>query len=110
MTFAKEWGRMNTTVNCIAYGLIKMRLTEAAAGQSTANVEGREIKIGLNPELMAQLERTIPPHQVESGSRNEGNLVARYAVLHCGRGGAVHATARGARGLPLAEVHDRRRV
>lgn len=60
MTLAKEWGRMNTTVNCIAYGLIRTRLTESSVGQSTANVEGREVKIGLNPELMAHLERTIP--------------------------------------------------
>jgi len=60
MTLAKEWGRMNVTVNCIAYGMIKTRLTSAAAGQSTANIEGREIKIGVNPDLLNLLEKTIP--------------------------------------------------
>lgn len=60
MTLAKEWGRMNVTVNCIAYGLIKTRLTSAAAGEATANIEGREIKIGVNPDLLSVLERTIP--------------------------------------------------
>jgi 3-oxoacyl-[acyl-carrier protein] reductase len=59
-TLAKEWGRLNTTVNCVAFGLIKTRLTESAAGQSTANIEGREIKVGVNAELLATMERTIP--------------------------------------------------
>src|SRR5207244_2976272 len=37
-TLAKEWGRMNVTVNCVAYGFIKTRLTVSAAGESTANI------------------------------------------------------------------------
>jgi len=59
-TLAKEWGRMNVTVNCVAYGLIKTRLTGNANEGATANVEGREIKVGVNPELMATMERSIP--------------------------------------------------
>jgi 3-oxoacyl-[acyl-carrier protein] reductase len=59
-TLAKEWGRMNVTVNCVAYGFIKTRLTSGAAGSSTANIEGREIKLGVNPDLMAAMERSIP--------------------------------------------------
>jgi 3-oxoacyl-[acyl-carrier protein] reductase len=59
-TLAKEWGRMNVTVNCVAYGFIKTRLTVSAAGESTANIEGREIKVGVNPDLMAAMERSIP--------------------------------------------------
>ncbi|MGR4870419.1 SDR family NAD(P)-dependent oxidoreductase [Variovorax sp. LARHSF232] len=59
-TLAKEWGRMNVTVNCVAYGFIRTRLTTSAAGESTANIEGREIKLGVNPELMAMMERSIP--------------------------------------------------
>jgi len=59
-TLAKEWGRMNVTVNCVAYGFIKTRLTTSAAGESTANIDGREIKVGVNPDLMAAMERSIP--------------------------------------------------
>jgi 3-oxoacyl-[acyl-carrier protein] reductase len=59
-TLAKEWGRMNVTVNCVAYGFIKTRLTVSAAGASTANIDGREIKVGVNPDLMAAMERSIP--------------------------------------------------
>ena len=60
-TLAKEWGRMNVTVNCVAFGLIKTRLTSAEAGSgSMANIDGRDIKIGVNPDVLAMMERTIP--------------------------------------------------
>ena len=59
-TLAKEWGRLNTTVNCVAFGLIKTRLTGSAASHATANIDGRDIKVGVNPELLAAMERTIP--------------------------------------------------
>ncbi|MES2609421.1 MAG: SDR family oxidoreductase [Pseudomonadota bacterium] len=59
-TLAKEWGRMNVTVNCVAYGFIKTRLTSSAADQATAHIDGRDIKVGINPELMAMMERSIP--------------------------------------------------
>ena len=59
-TLAKEWGRMNVTVNCVAYGFIKTRLTVSADSDSTANIDGREIKVGVNPDLMTAMERMIP--------------------------------------------------
>jgi len=59
-TLAKEWGRMSVTVNCVAFSLIKTRLTEATAGNTTANIEGREIKLGVNPQLMTMMESLIP--------------------------------------------------
>jgi len=61
-TLAKEWGRMNVTVNCVAYGLIKTRLTVVAGSgaEATAHIDGRDIKVGVNPGLMAAMEQTIP--------------------------------------------------
>ncbi|SFO47930.1 MULTISPECIES: SDR family NAD(P)-dependent oxidoreductase [unclassified Variovorax] len=59
-TLAKEWGRMSVTVNCVAYGLIKTRLTGNAAEGGTAHIDGRDIKVGVNPDLMAAMERGIP--------------------------------------------------
>lgn len=59
-TLAKEWGRIGVTVNCVAFGLIRTRLTGSAAEQSTANIDGREIKVGVNPGLLEMMERTIP--------------------------------------------------
>lgn len=60
-TLAKEWGRYNVTVNAVAFGLIKTRMTEVTAGSdSTIATQGREIKIGVNPELLDAMERMIP--------------------------------------------------
>lgn len=59
-TLAKEWGRLSTTVNCVAFGLIKTRLTDSAAAGSTAHIEGRDIKVGVNPGLLAAMEANIP--------------------------------------------------
>lgn len=60
-TLAKEWGRYNVTVNSVAFGLILTRLTETPAGGDGAiNVAGREIRVGVNPELLSTLEQGIP--------------------------------------------------
>jgi 3-oxoacyl-[acyl-carrier protein] reductase len=60
-TPSKEWGRYNVTVNTVAFGWIKTRLTEAAAhGGSTIEVQGKTIAVGVNPQLQAAMEATIP--------------------------------------------------
>ncbi len=58
---AKEWGRYNVTVNTVAFGLIKTRLTETpAGGDGTIEVAGNEIKVGVNPSLLAAMEQMVP--------------------------------------------------
>ena len=58
---AKEWGRHKVTVNSVAFGLIRTRLTEAPAGGGGAiDVEGRTIKVGVNPEVLKTMEAGIP--------------------------------------------------
>lgn len=58
---AKEWGRYNVNVNCVAFGLIKTRLTEAAAdSDASIEVEGRKIKVGVNPDLLKTMEAMVP--------------------------------------------------
>lgn len=59
-TLAKEWGRMNVAVNCVAFGLIKTRLTTSVAGVDSASIDGRDIKLGVHPDMVSALERTIP--------------------------------------------------
>ena len=60
-TLAKEWGRYQVTVNSVGFGLIKTRLTETAAdAPGTIDIEGRRIKVGVNPELLAAIEPSIP--------------------------------------------------
>jgi 3-oxoacyl-[acyl-carrier protein] reductase len=60
-TLAKEWGRMKVNVNAVAFGYIQTRMTAAVAGgDATVNIEGREIKVGVNPEMMKMMEAQIP--------------------------------------------------
>ncbi|HYP85838.1 SDR family NAD(P)-dependent oxidoreductase [Variovorax sp.] len=50
---SREWGRFNVNVNAVAFGLIHTRMTNAdAKAGATVNIEGKEIRVGLNPELL----------------------------------------------------------
>src|ERR1700761_6287546 len=50
---AREWGRFNVNVNCVAFGLIHTRMTSADAhAGATVNIDGRDIRVGLNPEML----------------------------------------------------------
>ncbi|WP_137920828.1 SDR family oxidoreductase [Hydrogenophaga sp. 2FB] len=58
---SREWGRFKVNVNCVAFGLILTRMTEAAADEgSTINIEGRDIRVGINPERMKTAAQRIP--------------------------------------------------
>jgi 3-oxoacyl-[acyl-carrier protein] reductase len=60
-TLAKEWGRYNVTVNCVAFGLINTRMTAAAgSGEASARIGEREIKLGIPPEFLDFMNRMIP--------------------------------------------------
>ncbi len=60
-TLAKEWGRMRVNVNAVAFGFIRTRLTEITADSDTkVNIDGRDIKVGVNPDLMKAMEMQIP--------------------------------------------------
>lgn len=60
-TLCKEWGRYKVNVNCVAFGLIKTRLTQAIeTQQKTIDVAGREIKVGVQPALLETMDRMIP--------------------------------------------------
>ena len=58
---SKEWGRYKVNVNAVAFGMIRTRLTDApAGGDASIDVEGRKIRVGVNPDLLAMMERSIP--------------------------------------------------
>ncbi|SEC77562.1 3-oxoacyl-[acyl-carrier protein] reductase [Rhizobiales bacterium GAS188] len=60
-TLCKEWGRYKVNVNCVAFGLIGTRLTQAIeAEQKTIDVGGREIKVGIQPQLLSTMDKIIP--------------------------------------------------
>ncbi|MFM0211508.1 SDR family oxidoreductase [Paraburkholderia sediminicola] len=50
---SREWGRFNVNVNCVAFGLIHTRMTMADAhAGATVQIEGRDIRVGVNPEAL----------------------------------------------------------
>ena len=72
-TLAKEWGRLKVNVNCVAFGFIDTRLTEATDEKKTIVVEGNEVAIGI-------------PKKVHTGFS---------AMIPMGRGGTVEEAAGG---------------
>jgi 3-oxoacyl-[acyl-carrier protein] reductase len=60
-TLSKEWGRLLVNVNTVAFGLIRTRLTEATADAGAkVDIDGRQIRVGVNPDLMKAMEAQIP--------------------------------------------------
>ncbi|MEJ8821068.1 SDR family NAD(P)-dependent oxidoreductase [Variovorax humicola] len=50
---SREWGRFKVNVNAVAFGLIHTRMTSAdAKAGATINIEGKDIRVGLNPDLL----------------------------------------------------------
>ncbi len=73
-TLAREWGRFNVTVNCVAFGPIDTRLTQAYDdAPPTINVDGREFKVGLSTgqldgiRAVSPLGRTGTPDDAAGG-------------------------------------------
>src|SRR6195952_3915380 len=58
-TLAKEWGRYNVTVNAVAFGFIKTRLTDTD-GADTIDIAGQEIKVGMSKQLEGMTEHMLP--------------------------------------------------
>jgi 3-oxoacyl-[acyl-carrier protein] reductase len=61
-TLAKEWGRYNVTVNCVAFGYIQTRLTQPLAeGEAgTIEIEGRKVRVGVQGARIAAMSQMIP--------------------------------------------------
>ena len=59
---AREWGRYDVTVNAVAFGLIQTRLTQPLKeGEGgTIDVQGREIKVGIQAGRLAAVNQMIP--------------------------------------------------
>lgn len=93
---AKEWGRYKVNVNSVAFGLIRTRLTEAAAdADASIDIEGRRIKVGVNPQVLKNAEALIPVGRAGTPEEAAGAVYllclpeANYVsgqVLICGGG------------------------
>ncbi|MCI2285591.1 SDR family NAD(P)-dependent oxidoreductase [Colwellia sp. MSW7] len=68
-TLAKELGRLKVNVNCVAFGVIDTRLTEATDEKKSITVDGREIGVGVPEKVHAAFSAAIPLGR--SGSAEE---------------------------------------
>lgn len=60
-SLAKDWGRYNVTVNCVAFGFIETRLTQAYEGDvPQIEVGGRKLKVGLDAARIDSMKALIP--------------------------------------------------
>jgi 3-oxoacyl-[acyl-carrier protein] reductase len=60
-TLAKEWGRYNVTVNCVAFGHINTRLTQPYEDEPpTIEVSGRDYRVGLSNAQLRSIEVETP--------------------------------------------------
>jgi 3-oxoacyl-[acyl-carrier protein] reductase len=59
-TVAREWGSFNVNVNAVAFGFIETRLTQPKGEDSTIEVSGRTIPVGVPEQTRAMLASMIP--------------------------------------------------
>ncbi|HJQ56832.1 MAG TPA: SDR family oxidoreductase [Vineibacter sp.] len=59
-TLAREWGRLNVNVNCVAFGFIETRLTQEIKGETSIEIEGRQHRVGLLAQGRAATVAQIP--------------------------------------------------
>jgi 3-oxoacyl-[acyl-carrier protein] reductase len=58
-TLAKEWGRYNVTVNCVAFGHIETRLTQPYTdAPPTIDVDGRAHRVGLSEAQIEEVRQS----------------------------------------------------
>lgn len=71
---AKEWGRLDVTVNCVAFGLIKTRLAADLRSGEAITVGGRELAVGINGDLLDHIERQVPLGRAGTTSEAAGAI------------------------------------
>ena len=60
-SLAKDWGRYNVTVNCVAFGFIETRLTQTFASEvPEIEIGERKLKVGLDAAQVETMKRLIP--------------------------------------------------
>ncbi len=60
-TLAKEWGRYNVNVNCVAFGYIKTRMTkDLGDAEAVAQIGDKEITMGVHPDMTKAITSIIP--------------------------------------------------
>jgi 3-oxoacyl-[acyl-carrier protein] reductase len=72
---AKEWGRYNVNVNAVGFGFIDTRLTQPLGEDAHIDVQGRTIKVGVQPAVREALVARNPLGRVGSAQEAAGPVV-----------------------------------
>ncbi|MBW1642117.1 MAG: SDR family oxidoreductase [Deltaproteobacteria bacterium] len=59
-TLAKEWGRYNVNVNCVAYSWIETRLTDEKEKGGQIEIAGQKIEVGIPKLNQEMIKKGIP--------------------------------------------------
>lgn len=59
-TLAKEWGQFKINVNAVAFGFVETRLTAAKGDDTTIDVEGRTVQVGVPEQMRSMLSALVP--------------------------------------------------
>ena len=73
-TLAKEWGRLNDNVNCVAFGWIETRLTEPTTEAKTIHIEGRELSVGVGPHIVQSFSQRCPLGRTGNVKESAGSI------------------------------------
>ncbi|MCW5746115.1 MAG: SDR family oxidoreductase [Alphaproteobacteria bacterium] len=74
-TLAREWGRLNVNVNCVAFGFIETRLTQEIRGETAIEIEGRRHRVGLLAQGRAATVAQIPLGRAGSPDEAAGGVL-----------------------------------
>jgi len=72
-SLAKEWGQLVVNVNCVAFGYIDTRLTQAISGETVVMIEGEARRVGLTRDMIEAIKTRIAlgragtPHEAAGG-------------------------------------------
>jgi len=59
-SLSREWGRSRVNVNCVAFGYIETRLTEASDERKSIKVENKDVPVGIPANIAQQFKSAIP--------------------------------------------------
>lgn len=74
-TLAKEWGRYNVNVNAVAFGFIETRLTAPVTSETTIDIDGQSIRVGVNQQAFDQASEMVPLGRFGTPDEAAGSVV-----------------------------------
>ena len=74
-SLAREWGRFNIAVNCVAFGFIGTRLTQEIQGETAIEIEGRKFRVGLLKEGRDAVRAQIPLGRIGTPEEAAGGVL-----------------------------------